>query len=124
MKIVRGFEDRKLKIHGRRRSPRKKVEIPVDVIYRDSIFSGKIMEISLYGAYLSVKGIMVEEGEKLEIVFKGDKFEGERVKAKVVYYFPEQKASLSGKEEGMGIEFEDLSEKLYFFIYSLFENKK
>lgn len=124
LKIVRGFEERKLKIHGRRRSPRKKVDITVDVIYRDRAFIGKIDEISLYGAYLSVKGIMVEEGEKIGVVFRKKEVEGERVTAKVVYYFSEDRASSFGKEEGMGIEFEDLSEKLYYFIYSIFENKK
>mgnify|MGYP000411290706 CR=1 FL=1 len=124
LRIAKGFGERKLKIHGRRRSPRKKVEIPVEVIYKGTPFEGKIVDISLYGAYVSIKGMMVEEGEKVEIVFKGDGVEGERAKAKVVYYFPPERASSFGKEEGIGIEFEDLSENLYLFIYSLFEDKK
>jgi Tfp pilus assembly protein PilZ len=124
LKIAKGFGERKLKIHGRRRSPRKKVDIPVEVIYKGTPFEGKIVEISLYGAYVGIKGMMVEEGEKIEVVFKGKGFEGERTKAKVVYYFPPEKASSFGKEEGIGIEFEELSENLYLLIYSLFEEKK
>jgi len=124
LKIVKGFEERKLKIHGRRRSPRKKVDIPVDIVYRGTPFPGKITEISLYGAYVSIKGIMAEEGERVEVIFKGNGFEGERVKAKVVYYFSPERASSFGKDEGMGVEFENLSENLYLIIYSIFENKK
>jgi predicted RNA-binding protein with RPS1 domain len=124
LKIVKGFEDRKLKIHGRRRSPRRRVNIPVEVIYKGTPFEGKIAEISLYGAYVSIKGMMVEEGEKVEVIFKGNGFKGERTKAKVVYYFSQEKASSFGKEEGMGIEFEELNENLYLLIYSLFENQK
>ncbi len=123
LRICKGYLKGKLKIHGRRRSPRKKVSIPVDVIYKERTFSGRIVEISLYGAYIVLKGVLIEEEEEITIIFKGEGFIGEKVKARVVYYFPESKAISYGKDEGVGVEFQDVSESLYLSIYSLFEEK-
>lgn len=124
LKISRGFADRKVKIHGRRRSPRKKVNIPVEVIYKENTFQGRAVEISLYGAYIILKGVMIEEGEEITVIFRGEGFGGEKTPAKVVYYFPPQKAMAYGKDEGIGVEFKELSENLYMLIYSIFENQK
>lgn len=121
-RISRGWHKGKFTIHGRRRSPRKKVDLEVDVLYRDNVFRGKVTEISLYGAYVAVKGLMVEEGETLRIVFKGGiTFAGKSVDARVVYFLPMDKALKYGKSEGMGVEFEHLDDELYLAIYSLFE---
>lgn len=121
-RISKGWYKGKFIIHGRRRSPRKKVEIDVDVVYREKVFKGRIVEISLYGAFLSLKGVILEERERLKIMFKGGMtFAGKSVDARVVYHLPMERAFKYGKSEGFGVEFEHVDEELYIAIYSLFE---
>lgn len=113
---------RRRRIHGRRRCPRMPYETDAVIKFKNAEVSGRTLDISILGAFVSTKFRGFKKGDEVEIELKEvGRLKGVKVKARIVHYLDKEKAGEVGKEEGYGVEFVDLPEDLYREIYALME---
>lgn len=120
--VVEEIRRRRRLVYGRRRCPRMPYETDVVVRFKELEVNGRILDISIHGAFISTKFKGLKSGDELEIEMREvGRLKRVKIRAKVIHHLDKEKATAVGKEEGYGVEFINLPDDVYREIYALME---
>lgn len=120
--IIKHLKKLAVTVHGRRRCPRMPYETEVRLKKEKTIIPGRTLDISLFGAYIVVPLRNIPPGMQLDAEFAHiGELKNVPLRIRIVHYLEEKRAKELGKEEGYGVEFLNLPERVYIEIYKMME---